>query len=153
MDNGMAAAVRSAAPSLPASSTALVISSTNKGMPSVRSTMSCLILAASGLLPTTRSIIAPMSRSPRRLIAMNVTCGRPIQGASKSGLNVTISSTGRRRMHSTTRPNASRLVGSVQCASSRIISTGLWRASASTCEMSASRVFCRRCSGVSSRVG
>jgi hypothetical protein len=46
----MAAAVRSAAPSLPASSTALVISSTNKGMPSVRSTMSCLILAASELV-------------------------------------------------------------------------------------------------------
>ena len=38
----MAAAVRSAAPSLSASSTAFVISSTNSGMPSVRSMMSCL---------------------------------------------------------------------------------------------------------------
>ena len=51
---------RSAAlsPSLPASSTALVISSTNRGMPSVRSMMSCRMFAGSSLLPTTRSIMA-----------------------------------------------------------------------------------------------
>ena len=56
--DGMAAAVRCAAPSLPASSTALVISSTNKGMPSVRSMMSWRMLAGRDLLPTTRSIMA-----------------------------------------------------------------------------------------------
>ena len=51
-----------AASSLPASSTAFVISSTNSGMPSVRSTMSCLTLAGSDLLPVTRSIRAAISR-------------------------------------------------------------------------------------------
>ena len=63
----MAAAVCSAAPSPAASNTAFVISSTNRGMPSVRSIMSCLTLAGSGLLPETRSIIAAISRSPSRL--------------------------------------------------------------------------------------
>ena len=43
-------------PSLSASNTAFVISSTNNGMPSVRSTMSRLIRAGSGLLPVTPSI-------------------------------------------------------------------------------------------------
>ena len=42
--DGIAAAACPAAPSLPASRTALVISSTNNGMPSVRSIMSCLIV-------------------------------------------------------------------------------------------------------------
>jgi mandelate racemase len=51
------------------------------------------------------------------------------------------------------RPNASRLVWSPQCASSRIISTGLARARVSNCTLSACRVFCRRCSEVSSRAG
>ena len=45
---------------------------------------------------------------------------------------------------STVRPNTSRLVGSVQCASSKIMSTGLERDSASICAMSASKVRCRR---------
>ena len=57
----------SGAPSATASSTALVISSTNSGMPSVRSIMSCLMLSGSGLLPVTRSIRAAVSRAPRRL--------------------------------------------------------------------------------------
>ena len=84
---------------------------------------------------------------------MNVTCGRPIQGASKSGLNVTISSTGRRRMPSTTRPNVSRLVGSVQWASSKIISTGRWLANLATCVVWASSILCLRCSGARSIPG
>ena len=46
----MAPTARSAAPSPAASNTALVISSTNSGMPSVRSIMSCLMLAGSGLI-------------------------------------------------------------------------------------------------------
>src|SRR5215469_14644532 len=56
--DGTAAIARAAAVSLPASSTALVISSTNKGIPSVRSMMSCRMLADSWLSPTTRSIMA-----------------------------------------------------------------------------------------------
>ena len=46
VDEATAAAVFRASTSLSASSTAFVISSTNSGMPSVRSTMSCLMLAA-----------------------------------------------------------------------------------------------------------
>ena len=91
--DGIAAAVRCAAPSLSASSTALVISSTNRGMPSVRSMMSCRMFAGSSLLPTTRSIMASMSRCASRLMVRAVTYGRPIQGGSNSGRNVTISST------------------------------------------------------------
>ena len=71
--DGMAATVRCAAPSLSASSTALVISSTNRGMPSVRSMMSCRMLAGRSLLPTTRSIIASMSRCASRLMVRAVT--------------------------------------------------------------------------------
>ena len=48
--DGTAATVRRASPSPSASSTALVISSTNSGMPSVRSTMSCRMLAGQQLV-------------------------------------------------------------------------------------------------------
>ena len=95
--DGTAAAARRASPSLSASSTALVISSTNSGMPSVRSMMSRRILAGRSLLPTTRSIMALTWRSVSRLMVRTVTYGRPIQGGSNSGLNVTISNTRRVR--------------------------------------------------------
>ena len=49
--------MRWAAPSPSTSSTAFVISSTKSGTPSVRSTISRLMLAGSSLLPTTRSIM------------------------------------------------------------------------------------------------
>ena len=78
--DGTAGVCGRAAPSLSASNTALVISSTNRGMPSVRSTMSFRMLAGSDLLPTTPSIMTSMSRRASRLIDRNVTCGRPIQG-------------------------------------------------------------------------
>ena len=103
---GTAAAVRSAAPSLPASSTAFVISSTNSGMPSVRSMMSCRMFAGRSLLPATRSIMAAISRSPSRLIVSAVTYGRPIHGGSNSGRNVMTSSTRRVLIRSTIRPNS-----------------------------------------------
>ena len=69
-----------------------------------------------------------------RLIVSAVTCGCPTQGGSNSGRNVTINSTRRVAIRSTVRPNASRLVGSPQCASSKIISTGLERARVSNCD-------------------
>ena len=112
-----------------------------------------LALAGRNLLPTRRSIIAPMSRSPSRLIVRAITCGRPIQGGSNSGRNITTSSTRKVRIRSTTRPNTSKLVGSVQCASSKTISTGLKRVRVCICKMSASSVLCRRCSGVRLSVG
>ena len=72
--------VRCASPSPSASNTAFVISSTNSGMPSVRSMMSCRMFDGMSLLPLTPSIMAAMSRSLRRLMATNVTYGRPISG-------------------------------------------------------------------------
>ena len=59
-----AAAIRRASPALSAYSTAFVISSTNKGMPSVRSTISAITSAGSSLLPTRRSMMVAASRSP-----------------------------------------------------------------------------------------
>ena len=63
----------------------------------MRSMMSCRMLAGSGLLPVTRSIMAAISRSPSRLRVSAVTYGRPIHGGSNSGRYVTISSTPRVR--------------------------------------------------------
>jgi hypothetical protein len=152
-EDGTAAMVCLASPSLSASNAAFVISSTNNGMPSVRSMMSWRILAGSSSLPTTRSITAPASRSPNRFMLRALTCGRPIQGASNSGRKVTISSARRLLIRSTVRPKASRLVGSLQCASSKIISTGVARAGVSNCRPSASIVLCRRCCGSKSSAG
>jgi hypothetical protein len=64
---GTAAAVCRAALSLSASKTAFVVSSTNRGMPSVRSIMSCLTLGESSLFPVMLSMMAALSRSPSRL--------------------------------------------------------------------------------------
>ena len=77
--------VRRASPSLSASSTAFVISSTNRGMPSVRSTISAITSAGSSLLPTRRSMIVAASRSPSRLSVKLVTCDCPTHGALNSG--------------------------------------------------------------------
>ena len=70
--DGTAAAVHCAAPSLPASNTALVISSTKSGMPSVRSMISWRILAGSDLFPTTRSIMV-----------LDVALRQPIDGENR----------------------------------------------------------------------
>lgn len=72
---------------------------------------------------------------------------RVAHGGSNSGRYVIISNTPREHIRSTDRPTASRLVGSIQCTSSKIISTGLERDSASSCAVSASSVFCLRCCG------
>ena len=88
------------------------------------------------------------SRSPSRLSTKVVTCERPAHGALNSGRKVTMSSAGRVLIRCTALPKASRLVGSDQCASSKIVSTGLERASTSTCEPSACNVCCLRRSGV-----
>src|SRR5262249_47907980 len=57
-EDGTVAAVCRASLSLSASKTAFVISSTKRGMPSVRSMMSCLIPTGSALL------LEPISKSP-----------------------------------------------------------------------------------------
>src|SRR5262245_44916910 len=73
--DGTAAAVRRAAPSLSASNTAFVISSTNSGMPSVRSTISTITSAGNCLFPTRRPMIVATDAvrfgdalQPRRLV-------------------------------------------------------------------------------------
>ena len=140
-------------PSPSASSTALVISSTNSGMPSVRSMISAITSAGSSLFPTRHAMMAAVSRSPSRFSARLVTCDRPAHGASNSGRKVTISSAERVLTRSTVRPNTSRLVGSIQCASSTIISTGCCLANLASCAVKASSVLCLRCSGVNSSEG
>ena len=151
--DGTAAALRRASLSPSASSTAFVISSTNRGIPSVRSTISAITSAGSSLFPTRRSMMLAASRSPSRLSVRVVTCGWPTHGALNSGRNVTMSSAGRVLIRSNARPNASKLVGSVQCASSKIISTGCWLANPASCAVRASSVLCRRCCGARSSEG
>ena len=70
------------------------------------------------------SIKAVTSRGASRLIVSAVTCGRPIQGAANSGRKVTNSRTRKSSILSTSRPSTSRLDGSAQWASSKIIRTG-----------------------------
>ena len=72
---------------------ALVISSTNNGIPSVRSMISFRTLSGIGLFSATPSIMASTSRSAIRLIVRGVTCCRPIQGGTNSGRNVARSNT------------------------------------------------------------
>ena len=150
---GTAASVRRAAPSLSDSSTAFVISSTNRGMPSVRSTISSITSGGSVFSPTRRSMIAVMSCFPSRLSVTLVTLAWPTHGGSNSGRNVTISKAGRPETRSTVRLSSSRLVGSIQCTSSNTISTGCWRASASNCASRACKVRCRRRGESSVRAG
>ena len=150
---GPAAAVCRASLSLPASSTALVISSTNSGTPSVRSTMSVEISRGSALPPA-------MLVDHRRL-------SRRVSRSSVSGGHVRLSGPGRlefrperhdqqhaHRRRSARRRGPSSFAGSSDrpnAASSKIISTGAGRASVSICPMSACRrPLFRRCGGDSS---
>ena len=91
--------------------------------------------------------------SPSRLRLSAVTWGLPIQGGSNSGRYVMSNKTPSLLSRSTVRPSTSRLVGSTQCTSSKIISTGLDCDRASSCAASASSAFCRRCCGVNSSFG
>ena len=104
---GTAAIVFPASPGFAVSSTALVISSTKRGMPSVRSMMSRLMLSGRDLLPVTWSISAAVSRSPRRLRLSAVTYGLPSHGGSNSDRYVMMSSTGKVFRRSIVRPSAS----------------------------------------------
>ncbi len=126
--------------SRPLSKTLLVNSSTNSGTPSVRSTIWATTSSGNALPPAICSTRAVRSRRSRRLSASIVTCGWPVQGGWNSGRNVTISSTGRLRTRSTVRSSSSREVGSIQCASSKTMTTGCWRARPSSCRISASSV-------------
>ena len=150
---GTAPSVRCASPSPSASSTAFVISSTNRGIPSDRSTICVITFPGRFLFPARLVMIAATSRSPSRLSIRLVTCDWPAHGALNSGRKVTISSAGRVLIRSTVRLSASKLVGSIQCTSSNIISTGCWLVSAANRVAKASSIPCRRCCGVSSNAG
>ena len=60
---------------------------------------------------------------------MEVTCERPVQGASYSGRKVINANTGKARTRSTVRSSTSSEVASAQWASSNNINTGFCRAS------------------------
>jgi hypothetical protein len=151
--DGTAATVRRAAPSLSASSTAFVISSTNRGIPSVRSTISAITSAGTSLFPISRAMMAAACRSPSRVSVRLVTCDCPTHGALNSGRKVTMSSAGSVLNRSTVRPSTSRLVGSIHCTSSKIINNGRCIANRAAWVITASSVLCRRCSGLSSSAG
>ena len=114
----------------------------------MRSMMSCLILAGSGLLPVTPSIMAAISTLPEPIDGqcsyMRPSNPRRLKFGPVG--NDQQHAKGSYPVHGLDR-DASRLVGSVQCASSKIISTGFCATSASICVVSASSVRCRRCFG------
>lgn len=60
-------------------------------------------VAGSDSLPTSQSIVAPTSRSARRLTVSGMTWDRPIHGGSNSGRKVTTSSGRRIRLHPSTK--------------------------------------------------
>ena len=80
--------------------------------------------------------VAPVQAIKRQHRHLRLT--RP--GRLELGRNVTISSTRRLRTRATARSSSSREVGSIQCASSKTIITGCWRAKPSSCRISASSV-------------
>ena len=127
--------------SKPLSKTVLVNSSTNSGTPSVRSTIWSTTSPGSALSEICATKMV-RSRRSKRLSVSIVTCGRPVQGGWNSGRKVTSSRTGRVRRCSTVRSSSSREVGSIQCASSKTITTGCWRARPLSWHISASSVRC-----------
>ena len=112
------------APRGPASSTALVSSSTNSGTPSVRAAISPSTAGGRSLPLARRATIASVGPRPRRLSVSRVTCGCPPSAGWSSGRLVSSISTRAPAIRSSVRPTSSRVVGSAQCASSSTISTG-----------------------------
>ena len=137
-----------------ASNTAFVISSTNSGMPSVRSMMSCRMFAGSALLPMTRSIIAS-----------DFALCQPIKC---EGGHMRPSDPGRLELwpkrhdqeHAKCRLSCQRcdrtvrgLSGRSNAHPQRSSATDFGATGRRVCETSASSVLCLRCCGVSSSVG
>ena len=105
------------------SNTLFVSSSTNSGTPSLRSAI-WSTTASGSVLPETCTISAIRSRRSRRFNASIVTRGWPAQGGWNSGRNVMTSSIFRSRARSMIMSSNSRDVASIQCASSKIATTG-----------------------------
>ena len=81
------------APAVPASSTALVSSSTNSGTPSVRAAISPSTSGGRPRPPARRATIASVGPRPRRLSVSRVTCGCPPRVGWLSGRLVSSIST------------------------------------------------------------
>ena len=111
------------------------------------------MLPAAGCCRRAARSWAITSRGASRLSVSAVTCGRPIHGVANSGRTSRPAEPAGCQHCPRARPNNSRLVGSAQCASSKIISTGSDAQSPRSGESSASNVFCRRCCGASSSAG
>ena len=152
--DGTAATVRQAAPSPSASSTAFVISSTNRGMPSVRSMISASIPAGSALFPARRvdhggrfTLPKPIQRQARhmrlshpRRVELGTECD---DQQYRKGFNP---------VHDPAERFQARRIDPM-----RILENHQHRlagkANSASCEVSASSVLCLRCSGASSSAG
>ena len=118
----------SPARSVPASSTALAISSTNNGTPSVRSMISAITSGGSKAMSLARrsTIIAAVA-PPEPVQRYYRGCARPTQGGWNSGRKVVVQQDRRTidlREHEVQELER---VGSIQCKSSKITSTGCIR--------------------------
>ena len=116
-------------------------SSTKSGTPSVLATIWSNTSTGSALPPVTRSTIASGLPPPKAIERKRGRMRAPAQGAANSGRQVTTKSARRFGSRSTSRPNRSSDVGSIQCASSSAIKTGASFASPSISEISAAIVL------------
>ena len=137
---------RIAHPVSPASTTALVSSSMNSGTPSVRSRISSTTSRGRTSLPPNRSTSAVLADrlEPVQAQARAPAAVRPRAPRSPAGTSPEAGSAAA-APGSIMRSNSSRLVGSIQCTSSKIARIGRRRDSASTSRLSASSVLCLRC--------
>src|SRR5258705_211058 len=103
----------------PASRTVFVISSTNSGTPSVRTTISSMTSAGSGAAPATWVARRAQVRASSRLSASNVTCRSPVHAGVNFERKLVMMSTLRSGARATVKSISSREVGSIQCASSK----------------------------------
>ena len=144
-----AAAVSSTAPD---SSTALVISSTNSGTPSLRAAISSSSAPGSGLPAVIRSTMSCTVPRTSRFRTRRVTTGWLANDAAKVGRAVTTTSAALPRTRSSASSNISRVVGSIQWASSITHSTAWRRAGLINRSTRVASVRLRRCCGVSAEV-
>ena len=143
-----APAVSSTAPD---SSTAF-ISSTNSGTPSLRAAISSSSTPGSGLPAVIRSTMSCTAPRASRFRTRRVTTGWLANDAAKVGRAVTTTSAALPRTRSSASSNISRVVGSIQWASSITHSTAWRRAGLINRSTRVASVRLRRCCGVSAEV-
>ena len=141
-----ASAVSSSAPD---SNTALVISSTNSGTPSLRTAISSSTASGSRFPSLIRSTMSCTAARASRFKTRRVTTGWLAKAAPNVGRAVTTTSTALPCTRSSASSSISRVVGSIQCASSTTHITGRRPADPISWSTRAAKVRARRCCGVS----